>query len=443
MNTRHTNTLETVANLLLALLIFFLPLQTRWIISAGTLNNGPWEYGTFSLYATDLLLICFFAVAWIVIIRRRETARWTLSTLLACFFLAIAFVSTSVAKDHATSLFWFLQLAKGVLLCTVVIHFPVRRRWIASAVILSAVLQSILAWAQFLSQQVIATTWLGIAAQFPATPGVQVIETASGRILRAYGSLSHPNMLAGFLVVALLVCLSIYMTHQKNLFRVPYAAALCLLAAALWTTFSRQGVIGLAVALTVLIAISFLHTRVFPKELFFGIVYIVLPLVLLSATFPEMITHRLQSDTRLEQQSINEREHYLDQTTVLLREQWVTGVGIGSFTAATHLQDTKKFITKDSHAYQPVHNIFLLIFAELGVFGMLTFLLFLVSLWHGRTILSGRLPWMLALIALLTIGFFDHYLWSLPFGITLFWLVAALFYIAGGVTSPTNDVAIK
>jgi len=41
----------------LYLLVFLLPIQTRWIIKAGMLNGGYWEYGTYGLYATDILLI--------------------------------------------------------------------------------------------------------------------------------------------------------------------------------------------------------------------------------------------------------------------------------------------------------------------------------------------------------------------------------------------------
>ncbi len=45
--------------ILLGLLLFFLPLQTRWIIKLGTLKNLPWEFSTISLYGTDLLIILF------------------------------------------------------------------------------------------------------------------------------------------------------------------------------------------------------------------------------------------------------------------------------------------------------------------------------------------------------------------------------------------------
>ena len=41
----------------LYLLVFLLPIQTRWIIKEGSINGGHWEYGTISLYGTDILLI--------------------------------------------------------------------------------------------------------------------------------------------------------------------------------------------------------------------------------------------------------------------------------------------------------------------------------------------------------------------------------------------------
>ena len=43
------------------LFLFLLPWQTRWFYQSGSLNGGYWEYGTFSLYGTQILL-------WLIII---------------------------------------------------------------------------------------------------------------------------------------------------------------------------------------------------------------------------------------------------------------------------------------------------------------------------------------------------------------------------------------
>ena len=49
--------IEKIIEYGLYLLIFLLPVQARWIIRAGELNGGYSEYGTVSLYGTDILII--------------------------------------------------------------------------------------------------------------------------------------------------------------------------------------------------------------------------------------------------------------------------------------------------------------------------------------------------------------------------------------------------
>ena len=51
-----------------------------------------------------------------------------------------------------------------------------------------------------------------------------------------------------------------------------------------------------------------------------------------------------------------------------------TGVGIGNFT-----DKLREIIpTMDEYIYQPVHNIYLLIYTETGLFGLSSFLIFLI-----------------------------------------------------------------
>jgi uncharacterized membrane protein len=53
--------LQRLTNYLILLFLFLLPWQTRWIIESGILNNRPWEFGTVSLYGTEILL-------WLIVI---------------------------------------------------------------------------------------------------------------------------------------------------------------------------------------------------------------------------------------------------------------------------------------------------------------------------------------------------------------------------------------
>jgi O-antigen ligase len=90
---------------------------------------------------------------------------------------------------------------------------------------------------------------------------------------------------------------------------------------------------------------------------------------------------------------------------------------------------------------QPVHNLYLLVLAEIGVVG-LTFLLFTVLVYLKRfREISGN--WnktgLYAIYGFLALGLFDHYFWTTPQGIIIFWLAIALIAgsckIKGGIFS--------
>ena len=81
--------------------------------------------------------------------------------------------------------------------------------------------------------------------------------------------------------------------------------------------------------------------------------------------------------------------------------------------------------------YQPVHNIYLLIYAETGLFGLIAFLGFLFAMLFEFTRRTGfREPYHVSFIlvfgSLLVFGLFDHFLWTIQTGSLLFWLTAGL-----------------
>jgi hypothetical protein len=71
--------------------------------------------------------------------------------------------------------------------------------------------------------------------------------------------------------------------------------------------------------------------------------------------------------------------------------------------------------------YQPVHNIYLLILAELGIIGFILWLIPVLFLTKKSSFICSLL-----FIVILAISLFDHYFWTLYFGILLFWLTLGL-----------------
>ena len=113
------------------------------------------------------------------------------------------------------------------------------------------------------------------------------------------------------------------------------------------------------------------------------------------------------------------------------------GVGLGNF--VNWLKEIDPGLA--SNLYQPVHNIYLLIFSETGILGLTLFLLFLFFLIKNShyDIMIYHTSLFFIFISLLFFGLFDHFLWTLQQGQIIFWLVSGL---VAAMAKPTANVPI-
>lgn len=112
-------------------------------------------------------------------------------------------------------------------------------------------------------------------------------------------------------------------------------------------------------------------------------------------------------------QSLRDAERVIGEGNLLL------GTGTGNFTAAVMSLEPGRSVW----SVQPVHNVFVLIFAELGLIGFLLFVGFLV--FSLSSILKSRIinPESAILIVLLPSLFLDHWIWTSHFGLLFFFLL--------------------
>jgi hypothetical protein len=80
-------------------------------------------------------------------------------------------------------------------------------------------------------------------------------------------------------------------------------------------------------------------------------------------------------------QPINERIEYLNVSRGTISKSPILGVGAGQ--SVLRSQDFSQKVL-EPYQYQPVHNVFLLIWSELGIVGLTLFILFLKELFHTR-----------------------------------------------------------
>ncbi len=219
------------------------------------------------------------------------------------------------------------------------------------------------------------------------TPGIAQAPVLGAWRLRAYGTLPHPNVLAGFFSVALLMFVSqSWKRSQLN----TVALLASFMGLGLLLTFSR----------TAWLAVGVVGIWIFIRSRRASITALVAGLVLLISlsVFKQRWLSLLDSD-RL---AWVERFYLLEVSWRLFLDNPLFGTGLGTFIAA--LPGAARDI-RMSYLLEPVHNLISLLFAETGLAGA-----GLVAAIFVKFKYALNTDFFPLLIGLILISFSDHYL---------------------------------
>ncbi|MBD3359399.1 MAG: hypothetical protein GF365_01680 [Candidatus Buchananbacteria bacterium] len=452
------NKLAKIIEYLFYAFVFLLPWQTRWIWHYGQLAEGTSQYLSFSLYGTEIILFILLALTLYYRLKNPdEEINFLNLKILNFYILIILFFIVSIlilffAQNTQVAFYYLIKFLEGFAILLFIINFKFSYKKLGWAIVLAGMFQSILAIYQFLTQKIWASKWLGLAEQLSGNGGVSVVESDGLRWLRAYGALPHPNVLAGFLAICLIVLIVLIILSNKQKSSVLLWAFLPILLSGLFFTFSKSGILAFLFGLAFIFIFVFLSQDQKTKFILIHILFVILVVFgFLILIYQDPLITRLQGETRLEQQSYTERALYFEEAKSLLESNWLKGVGLGNYTLALYSQSGQDQVV---WAYQPVHNVFILMATEIGVIGFLIFVLLVIEvfhkLWHFKIkeqlklinvfklfkfttiyyFYQRRFYWFLGLSAiffmLLVVMFFDHYIWTLYFGIILWWLILGL-----------------
>jgi hypothetical protein len=425
--------IEKIKSILLPALLFLLPWQTRYIWHLGALNNGNWEYGTYSVYATELLLwftSIVFAIDYFWIKKQRlPSLRVRLKIALLIFFGLIV-LSTVLSSNQFVSYYFLMRLWEGLMLYGIIRASNISFLSAAGAMLVGGVVQGAMAIYQFLLQQISAHSWLGVASQQALNGGASVIEFADQRWLRAYGSFGSPNSLGIYLAVVFVLGIVLYIKTKIPQHKIIISVGQLFVLSGLLLSFSRGAWTAAVAGLVSLAAILFFKqkesVRDFIKQMLFTLGAIVFWVLI----FYPVFSARFNIHNRLEARSISERVgQYHDAKLFVFAHPWL-GVGPGAYTYAMY----QKYNKLESWQYQPVHNIYMLMAAEFGLVVALLSILWLLSI--ARDIYQLNIMYLPVLISLLCAGLFDHWLVSMFSGMLLWW--AGL-----GISNIAQDIAKK
>lgn len=342
---------------------------------------------------------------------------------ISLFLILISFASTLVATAAPAAFLASLRLIEvvlvGFILAERLKHLAIKKLLVFMNI--GVIAASLLALGQFVWQQSLGFWILGERSFSSSTFGIARADIFGQLWMRSYASFPHPNLLGAYLVLTLLINLALViklsdLSRNKSLkYVLILSSVMGIQLLALIVTFSRSAIAALILGLLVA---SFYLLKKRAK-----ILYILIPASSLLVALLAFLVLNLfggDSDSIYLRSLLNEFG-----LSIILAQPF--GIGANNFIPylADHFQALLPSYLPLNTYLQPIHNLALLVFVELGFAGLLVLLI--VIFVSFRSALQAR-SWLgLSLLcALSLLSLTDHYFWTLTQGQLLFWLIVAI-----------------
>lgn len=411
---------------LFLLLVFLLPSQLGlhfWPSFTNVLGIRI-DYLAPTFYLTDFLVLLLFLLNLthknaLFKIHQTTGKIWLV-------FVATALPGLFLAKNQWLVFYGLLKLAEITIVAFLTFRFLSAKgeKSFLKAFSLGIILECVLALFQIKNQASIGGIWYFLGERYftSQTPGIANASINGELVLRPYATFPHPNVLAFYLLLGIVLILLNWrrLVPQKtiNFAATFYIVVLVLASIVLLLTLARS------VFFFWLVFLFVFSLRKWPQKRRKFLVVGMLIFVLLLFIFAPLALGRFKNLFAGESYQI--RKNLLEASLSMIRQSWFLGVGKNNFllNLPFYLHTPLTY-----SSLQPVHNIFVLVLAEQGIFGLLSFTVFLLRIfWQGVKQKEAICFWLLLLV--FWVGLEDHYLLTLQQGQLLFALVIGIcFYL--------------
>ncbi len=389
--------LERIEKIVFGLLLIILPWQLKDVLLSYEAGGFFNEWRSVSLYGSDLLLL--FLLILFLLGRGLRKEKIISSPLSLIGFLPGFLGLLSLSFSPAPLLTWNFSLhflLAGILFFYILERKPSLKE-IFLPLLVGVIVQAVVALIQFISGHSAGLFFLDESHLDVSSKENAVVDFLGERRLRAYGLSSHPNVLGAWAAFS-----SFLLTLGAGIFsrRWLWVGLVAGIGLAL-LTFSKAALLMLILALLFLWASKAEGRWPWLLVLFFGFLLL----------WPGWQS-RFNLSIPKEQRSVEERISGAREAVAMIQASWPLGLGGGAY--LTQLARLRPNLAPWS--YQPVHNLFLLSLAELGVWALIFWAVILgvfLAFWRqAHFAWLGLAPWLLILMPAL----FDHFLWSMQEG---------------------------
>jgi len=434
-----------IPNLLFYLLILFLPTQfgKHFFPAFSFVSGVRVDYLSPTLYLTDILVLFLF-IFWIFskgkfsifnfqFLIKSKFKNFNFSNIsnsfqISNFKFQIGLLATIVligiffSNNQAVGWYGLLKLVEFVFLGFYIAGNIKKLNLGIVLFMLSAgiLLESFLAIFQYVNQGSIDGIFyfFGERTFSSMTPGIANASINGELVLRPYGTFSHPNVLAGFLVIAMTLISSKLKVKSSKFRKSITMVSLVVGTVALLLTMSR---IAILIWLFILLTLVFIKTKKYFKNKF--IIYYLLFIILIVGSIFWLSPLRFRFfDIKTTDESVVKRQELINDSFTMIKSNPIFGVGLNNFLVelpSVHKQTNNVFYL------QPVHNIYLLILTQIGMIGLAFFTWFIFKTFKRLKFENSFHPDRIGikfqiLFIALALGLFDHYFLTLQQGQLLF-----------------------
>ncbi len=427
--------LQAFSKNLFYLFVFLLPWQTIYLIQEKFVQE-KWQYASWGIYLFEIVLFFslfffFLSCSWtkikkIILLIFSQKYFWIGLLFFVWLVFSILWSTNKVLSYHYLLLFLILFL---VFLFLFYFKNEISFLSISLLFIFSLTLHSLIGEQQFFQQNTWSNKWLGISSHSLDFGGTAKLNVNGIKYLRAYGGFNHPNIFGGFLAISLLLLLVLFFYSQTIKEKIVLLIIFLIQFFSFLATFSRSSWLGFTVGLLILIfllnknihrSLSFIFKKIYPLLLasFFVIFYFI-------SHYYFLFNQRFSLDIS-QQTSLTQRWDYKKQAWNIFQKHPWKGIGLNNYVIYLYQHQATPSIP--IWQWQPVHNIYLLILTEIGIIGVFLLILFFYFIFinfrkKNKPSNISSITTLASLGTLITIGFFDHWIWTQISGFLLTGLI--------------------
>jgi O-antigen ligase len=355
------------------------------------------DYLSPTIYLTDIL--AGVLIALFLLEKKKIRISWTL-----LFLGLFALVNILAAGLEQAALFKWIKIAELTALAYIVAQDKVLNvgKNIVLPLALGAVVVFFLALFQFILERSLGGPFyfLGERAFNSGTPGISLYSLFGRLHLRPYSTFSHPNSMAGFMGLTLILLLGLgSQFKEKRLVKIlgVVASLGCLILS------GSRAALGALVLVWGLYGLLKKRNKLFKQVLLVASAGSILVGMLLPFLANKILQTNLQFSERFSQRLV-----LADLAGRIYSQSPLTAIGLNNFIPGA---SGLKSLDYSSWILQPVHNLPLLLLAETGLIGFAIFVWFFSRLVQKILVKPQFLG--LALIFILVTASLDHYWLSL------------------------------